>query len=122
MNTPSIKTLSMVFADPKQAKKILLMSRKELLQTEAGKARDLECYNPPKTYDLRLTVLDSIEPGLYGFEGIECTNQDAFDEWASYLNTGDSYAPTIIYWRGRYRVQSIGDFIETMARQGTHFN
>ena len=29
---------------------------------------------------------------------------------------------TIIYWRGRYRVQSLGDFVETMGRQGVRFD
>lgn len=34
---------------------------------------------------------------------------------------GETYAPTVIYWRGQYRVQSVGDFIETMQRQGVRF-
>lgn len=117
MKTPSIKTLSAVFTDVKQAKKILQMTRNELLQTEAGKARDLECYNPPKTYDLRMTVLNAIEQGLHGVESVESNN----GEYADYLNSGDSYKATLIYWKGTYRVQSLGDFIETMQRQGVKF-
>ena len=93
------------------------MTRSELLETPAGKARDLECYNPPKTYDLRLTALNAIEPGLHGCEAVESSN----GEFADYLNSGDSYNPTVIYWKGNYRVQSLGDFIETMERQGVSF-
>ena len=115
---PSIKTLSAVFSDPKKARAIFEMSRAQLLETEAGNTRYNECYNPPKTYDLRLHVLDALDSGLYGVEAVESTG----GEYADYLNTGDSYAPTIIYWRGRYRVQSLGDFIETMQRQGVQFN
>ena len=117
MKTPAIKTVSQVFTDPKQAKKILQMTRSELLETPAGKARDLECFNAPKTYDLRLTALNAIEPGLHGVESVESNN----GEYADYLNSGDIYNPTLIYWKGTYRVQSLGGFIETMERQGVIF-
>ena len=30
-------------------------------------------------------------------------------------------ARAVIYWRGAYRVQSLGDFVETMERQWVHF-
>lgn len=55
---------------------------------------------------------------FYGVESIGNTS----GEYADYLNSGDSYTSTIIYWRGRYRVQSVGDFIETMERRGMRFN
>lgn len=118
MRIPSTKTLSAVFSDAKSARKILEMTRSQLLQTAAGMARDKVCYNPPKTCDLRLHVLDALESGLHGVESIESTG----GEFADYLNAGDTYALTIIYWRGAYRVQSIGDFVEIMQRQCVHFN
>lgn len=108
MNTPSIKTLASVFSEPKKAKKILSMSRAELVETEGGARRLAGCYGPPKTYDLRLHALDAIEPGLHGLESVETVG----GEFVEYLNAGDTYAPTLIYWRGRYRAQSLGDFIE----------
>lgn len=121
MRTPSIKTLLQVFTDPaiaKQAKAVLQMTRQELLQTAAGKARDAECYHAPKTYDLRLHVLNSLDSGLYGVESIESCD----GVFADYLNTGASYTPTLIYWQGSYRVQSVGNFIEVQERQGVRFN
>lgn len=118
MKLPSIKTLSLVFEDAKQARKILEMSHKELASTDAGRKRIAECYHHPAWYDVRLTVLNSIDPGLHGVEGIESNN----GEWVTYLNAGDTYTPTIIYWRGRYRVQSIGDFIEAMEKRSIHFS
>lgn len=117
MKTPSVKTLSKVFDNPKVAKKIMCMSRSELLQTDAGKARYSECYNAPKTYDLRMHSLNAIDSGLHGVESAESIN----GEFAEYLNTGETYAPTLIYWRGNYRVQSLGDFIETMQRNNIEF-
>lgn len=118
LRKPSAKTLSAVFSDPKKARAVFDMNRTQLLETEAGAARDKQCYNVPKTYDLRLHVLNALESGLYGLESVQSTG----GEYAEYLNAGDTYTPTVIYCRGQYRVQSIGDFIETMQRQGVQFN
>jgi len=106
-----------VFDDAKQARAILKMPHAELSVHPAGLARIRECLNPPKWWDVRMHVLNSIDPGLYGVESA----QSVSGEHAEYLNTGDTYAPTLIYWRGFYRVQSLGDFIETMERQGVRF-
>ena len=116
MRTPSIRTLSEVFDDPKAAKKVLRMTRAQMLATAAGRARGRQCYNSPSTADICMHVLDSLDPGLFGVESIEMVN----GEYADYLNTGDSYAGTVILWRGNYRVQSVGDFVETMERNGLH--
>lgn len=118
MKTPSIAKLKLVFGDnAKRAKEIFKIKATELLETPAGKARYQECYNPPPTYDLRLHALNALDNGLYGVES--CESLDG--EFADYLNTGDSYNPTVIYWRGNYRVQSVGDFVEIMQRQGVKF-
>lgn len=118
LRKPSTKTLSAVFDDPKKARAVFEMNRAQLLETEAGAARYKECHHPPKTYDLRLHVLDALDSGLFGLESVQSTG----GEYAEYLNAGDTYTPTVIYWRGAYRVQSIGDFVETMERQGVRFN
>lgn len=114
----SVKTLSAVFSDPKKARAVFEMSRAQLLETEAGAARYKACHHPPKTYDLRMHVLDSLESGLHGLESMQSTG----GEYADHLNAGDPYTPTVIYWRGSYRVQSVGDFMETTERQGVQFN
>ena len=117
MKTPSIKTLKLVFGDnAKQAKDIFKMSRSQLIEGPA-RNRFNECYNPPETYDLRMYALNMLAE-CYGVESIESTQ----GEYASYLNTGDTYNNTIIYWRGNYRVQPIGDFVEVMERQRVYFN
>ena len=125
MRTPSTQTLARVFSNPTEAKRIFRMGRAQLLETAAGAARERECMHAPKTWDLRMHVLDSIEPGLCGLESLAGAREDSrgigSEEYAEYLNAGDSYADTVIYWRGNYRVQSVGDFIETMERQGVKF-
>lgn len=118
MRLPSIKTLAFVFDDSKQARKILEMTRQQLIKTHAGKERVADCLHQPKTYDIRLHCLADSDPGIYGVEAL--VTEDG--EYADYLNTGDSYNDTLIYWRGRYRVQTIADFIETMERRGVRFS
>ena len=117
MKTPSINKLASVFTDAKLAKDIFLMSHCELGKHPVGAERIAECYNMPAWHDVRLTILDSIDAGLYGVESIESCN----GQYADYLDAGDSYAPTIIFWQGAYRVQSVGDFVETMERRGVKF-
>lgn len=114
---PSIKTLSAVFSDKaREARRIMEMSRAELAQTDAGAARIRECYHAPQTWDVRMSVLNALGE-THGIESTETTR----GEYASYLNTGDMYASALIYWRGAYRVQNVGDFIEKMERQGVKF-
>lgn len=108
MRKPSVKTLRRCFDDPAAARRIFEMSRAELLETTAGAARDRECYNAPETWDIRMHALNAAG----GFHGVESLQTESTDEYAEYLNAGDSYAPTVIYWRGKYRIQSVGDFVE----------
>ena len=117
MRKPSVKTLALVFGhDAKEARAIFDMPWAALKEHHAAQTRIKECYHHPKRYDVRMHVLDSLGHTC-GLEGMESTS----GEFADYLNTGDSYAPTVIFWRGQYRVQSVGDFVETMERQGVRF-
>lgn len=114
---PSIKTLSAAFPDnAKAAREVLKMSRDELEAHPVGAARVRQCYHAPMTWDLRMSILNAVGE-FHGVESLEGTK----GEWATYLNAGDCYACTVIYWRGRYRVQTLGDFIETQERQGKRF-
>ncbi len=112
--TPSIRTLSAVFDNPKEAKRILRMTRKELF---AHLNHNDQLYNPLATDYARMILLNSIDPGLFGVESIEFTTPCG-TQYAEYLNTGDTYATTLILWDGSYRVQSVGDFVETRERNG----
>lgn len=108
MRLPSVKTLREVFGDKApEARRILQMSRAQLAQLPAGAARIADCYNPPATYDVRMTCLNAIAE-THGVEAAE--NRDG--EWLEYLNTGETYAATLCHWRGRYIVSSVGDIAE----------
>ncbi|WP_144267084.1 hypothetical protein [Comamonas thiooxydans] len=115
---PSLKTLSSVFDDAQRARAILEMTRTQLLEIAACQKRDAECFHPPKTHELRMTALNALESGFFGVESVRSTN----DEYADYLNTGDTYAATLIRFRGNYRVQSLGDFVERGKSQGIRFH
>ena len=109
MRTPSVKTLRECFGDKAaEAKRILQMDRTALLELPAGYARWDECYNPPSTADIRLHCLNA----LGDFHGVESIQTERTEEYADYLNAGDTYAVTLIRWRGNYRVGTLGDFVE----------
>jgi len=104
---PSIKTLSAVFGDnAKRAREILEMNRAQLEELPACQDRIRECYNAPDTYDLRMTALDGLAD-TYGLEAFE-TPQGV----CHYLNAGDTYSPTLILYKKRYRVGCWGDIAE----------
>lgn len=116
MNTPSIKTLTRVFGDKAKEAKIILTCQTSEIKTTDVNALRRACFNPPCKYMVRLTALNELAD-LHGIEVAETVN----GEFVEYLNTGETYAETLIYWRGNYRVQSIGDFVETMERQRVYF-
>jgi hypothetical protein len=112
---PSIKTLDAAFPGKgKELRRALEMTKAQLKEHPAGAKRWAECYTPPSCYDLRLHVLDAIAE-THGVEYIHSV-KDTFTQARGfdYLNTGDSYAPTIVRMAesGNYRVTSWGDIVE----------
>lgn len=123
MRYPSIKTLSALFGDnAKRARAIIDGSARKAdniaLLEQAG-------YSNPDTLsplDRRLLALNF----LGEFHGVEYIpvdrDRDNYRDahGAEYLNTGDTYALTVIYDHGRdlWLVQSIGDWIELAERRG----
>ena len=107
---PSVRALQEVFGEnARQARKVLEMSRSELVALPAGAKRVRECYNPPDTHDVRMACLNA----LADTHGVE-----AFDTRkgvCEYLNAGDTYAVTLVYFQGRYRVTTCGDIVERWA-------
>ena len=116
---PSIKTLRAVFQDrAHEARRILEMRRDQLEAHPVGAARVAECHHAPQTRDLRMTVLDSLDSGLHGVEAFDLGRRDGTQATLYYLNAGDTYTTTIVYWGGAYRVESWGDRLEILERQG----
>jgi hypothetical protein len=112
---PSVKTLESAFPGKgRELRAVLEMSKAELLQHPAGKERQKGCHNPPACYDIRLHVLNAVA-GTYGVEYVH-SERDSFTEARGfdYLNTGDTYAPTIVRMceTGNYKVASWGGIVE----------
>lgn len=117
MKTPSIKTLSRIFGTgAREAKGIFQATGAELLALPENAEIVRSSYHKPKKWVLRLNALNACG-GFYGIEHAETIA----GEFMSYLNAGEMYAETVIYWRGRYRVQTVGDFVETMERNRVKF-
>lgn len=112
---PSIKALDRAFPGKgRELRKAFEAKRAELALHPAGAARIAECYHPPKTYDVRMHVLDAIAE-THGVEYIQ-HKDDTFKQVKGfdYLNTGDTYALTIVRncVSGSYRVASCGEITE----------
>lgn len=60
---------------------------------------------------------------LPGFYGVEHAFTESGGVGFSYLNTGDTYSPTIVRRNGSdtYRISTMGDEVEAMERKGVKF-
>lgn len=106
--SPSVPKLREVFGDKAaEAKRILRMTRKELIATEAGNARVVECYNPPSTQDIRFHVLNKLAE-TFGVEAVALGDGTIVE----HLNSGDMYTATLYKLNGHYYVGDIGSLIE----------
>ncbi len=79
------------------------------------------CYNPLPKSDAKLSALNELFE-MHGVEPIRVEGR--FDRYygdvvACYLNTGDTYAPTILldYQHNRWLLTSWGDFVEQMETE-----
>lgn len=126
MNLPSVKTLETLTsrycraeskAGAKQLRRILEIRTREALET----ALDSEeypvtrkwyysCYNPMALQTAKLSMADEVL-GTYGVEYIR-SGKGAKSPGVEYCNTGDSYAPTLMWTRGRYIVSDWGSIVE----------
>lgn len=85
---------------------------------QAAVILDCKCYHPPGRHHLMMTALDS----LLGTHGIEHIGEVEMRTGppVEYLNTGDSYVWTLVWYRdlGKFRVQGYVDAVEWCERRG----
>ena len=74
-----------------------------------------QCHHKPRRIDLILSALNE----AYETHGIDRLDNREGAIVAKYLNTGDTYAPTILFLHETraFRVSSWGDFVETNERR-----
>lgn len=110
-NRPSRKALEAAFPGKGKILRKLLTSKQAVLEHPAAQARERECYHPPGLADMRLHALNAALE-TFGVEYVQA-GHNAKSPAFNYLNTGDSYAATIIRFSdGRYRISSWGDIVE----------
>lgn len=111
--TPSIAALESAFPGKGAALKRLLTSADAVRKHPAAVALAARCYNPPTLAQLRMVALDACAE-TYGVEAVWRRGNGALA--FEYLNTGDTYAPTIVrFASGTYAVKSWGDIVESRA-------
>jgi hypothetical protein len=127
MGVPSIKTLTgRLGVDGAKAQRLRLIMQQD-------KMRPLkEQYPALKELD-RGTVAEAAMEAInieLGFYGVECLRDGNYwaqywcDNIAMYANTGETYAPTILFDtdKCRYIVSDVGTWMEAEERRGRNFN
>lgn len=66
-------------------------------------------YRSPSKLMVKFTAINQLIGGS-GVEGIETANTE---EWATYINVGEGYAPTLIHFRGVISFTGISTFVGT---------
>jgi hypothetical protein len=82
----------------------------------AAEQWERQCYNRPSLHELTMCALDS----LLGTHGVECIGDVDMHDGppVEYLNTGDSYAHTVVWYRDRkteWRVEGWADAAERLG-------
>lgn len=131
VTAPSVKTLTSSLKDVDTSKarlirKLIKADREGLLELAATLdkfSRDIHWqrynYINHPTADLRAELLDSVlethgvEYLFKGSDGLRCDPESQHDQpICVYLNAGDTYATTLLKYRGRWQVGCWGDIAE----------
>lgn len=113
---PSVKSINTAFPGKGAEIRALLERRRKTYDYASVQKLMAECHHKPD-YQYRLeTALNEIA-GTYGAEATFSTDSCTRPA-AVYLNTGDTYAATLLYDvdRNRWYVTSWGDWVETAER------
>lgn len=110
MKYPSVKTLRAIFGDKApEARRILKLTWEtglRELRDEYDRRNGMH-HPTTKPWPVKMDTLNT----LGGFHGVE-TLALGDGSFVDYLNAGDTYAATLLRWRGRYSVGCWGDLVE----------
>lgn len=115
MNLPSIKMLEQICQKaelpPREAAKAVRMALEESRDWVESQLHPEPWHHRASTSHLRMLLISEIT-GCYGVEHVE-RGRNLKSPAFEYVNTGDSYAPTLVrFENGRYTVSSWGDIVE----------
>jgi hypothetical protein len=112
---PSIKSLATITDRPKDLRRLLEIHNSYDLAGLLPKCPSAEqwlreCHNKPSFHEIKMSMINEFL-GTHGVEYIRAgrgTKSPAIE----YCNAGDSYAPTILFVKGTYRVGDWGSIVE----------
>jgi hypothetical protein len=116
MTIPSVKSLKIIAGDKApQLRKLLEVKNAGKLHASMDDFPDTakwlnSCYNPPSFHDLKMSMANELL-GTYGVEHIPHGKNKRSPSF-EYCNAGDTYASTLLFVNGSYRVGSWGDIVE----------
>ena len=96
---------------PDQADAVLGFIRGQLDPSELREVATwiAQCYNRPSRHEL---IAAALNVTLSGY-GVEAAFRDGeVQPYLEWINMGDTYAPTLIHYRGTWRVGCWGDYAE----------
>ncbi len=119
---PAAKIAAAMNCDMETAKAARALMRGEILirdNPKFPKTNDwaTSCYHYPRRIELILSALNELM-GTFGVEAFN-SRESRMHAIAEYLNTGDTYAPTILFRHdtGTFRITSWGDFFEANEKR-----
>lgn len=121
MRLPSVQTLSKITSYPKELREVLELGSLAALQAllddvdrpvKFPKTNQwiASCYHYPKFHELKMSMADELCETC-GVEYI-AHGKGSKSPAIEYCNAGDTYAITLLYVQGTYRVGCWGDYVE----------
>ena len=78
-----------------------------------------QCYHRPRPLELKLSAANEVL-GLHGVEMVELHVRKDESMFAYYLNSGDTYSPTLAYVNGVWSITTLGDLVEKHDRYNSY--
>lgn len=120
MNVPSAKRISKVMRVPMANARLAWKLMKGRISPESIEHFPrtykwaMQCYNYPKHSEMVMEALNEVLEG-FGVGVVGDFNDYPPKIEFEYINTGETYAPTIVKIKGKYILTSCGDMIEKLG-------
>ena len=75
------------------------------------------CYNTPSFHEQKMEALNVV----LQMHGVEEIIDSKGYRLCSYLNSGDIYNTTLLFYNGKYHIGDLGSLRESAERRGRHF-
>jgi len=114
-NVPSVERIATYLSIPEENAAVVRGLLKGTISTRAIKGAGYTMYD--KFHDRKMKALNHVIDG-YGVEAVGDFNSYPPVCYFEYVNTGDTYNPTIVYCNGFYSLTTFGDKVESLERRG----